>query len=147
MRGCCLIILLIFLPLLSFCQRNGLIKGSLVDTSQKIHLSFATVSVLQKSDSSFVNFTIADKKGIFEIRNLGTGDYILFISFNGYQNHKIDFSITKEKKEFDAGEIVMQKKFKTLDGVTVSDAFPVRMNGDTLSFKASAFNARHDATV
>ena len=41
----------------------------------------------------------------------------------------------------------MHKKINTLDGVTVSDATPIRINGDTISFKANAFNSRPDATV
>ena len=37
-------------------------------------------------------------------------------------------------------------EYKALPGVTVTES-PVRMNGDTISFKAKAFNAKPDATV
>ena len=40
----------------------------------------------------------------------------------------------------------MQPEYKTLSTVVVTES-PVKMNGDTISFKANAFNSKPDATV
>jgi hypothetical protein len=146
MRSFLLLIGVALCPLFLFTQ-NGLVKGKVVDSSLKQNLVSATISVSFLKDSSYVNFTVADKKGGFEIGGLAIGEYFLTVSSSGYQNLIKDFSITKEKKQFDAGEIFLQKRYNTLDGVTVTDAAPIRVHGDTVSFKASAFNNNPNATV
>jgi hypothetical protein len=146
MRSYLLYSLIALSPLFSFSQ-SGSIKGKVSDSSLKQNLSSATASVIKKSDSSFAGFSIADKKGFFEIYGLNYGEYILTVSYNGYENLQKLVSVSKEHKSADAGDIFLQKRYKTLDGVTVTDAAPIRMHGDTISFKASAFNTDPNATV
>ena len=143
-------VLLIFTFALAFvtqAQVNGAVKGRLVDTAARQPLAEATISVILVKDSSLVSFILSDKKGVFEITNLDAGEYLLMISFNGYENYKKNFSITAEKKTNDLGEIILQKDYKTLPGVVVTDAIPVRVNGDTVSFKADAFKTKPNATT
>jgi len=143
-------VLLIFTFALAFvtqAQVNGAVKGRLVDTAARQPLAEATISVILVKDSSLVSFILSDKKGVFEITNLDAGEYLLMISFNGYENYKKNFSITAEKKTNDLGEIILQKDYKTLPGVVVADAIPVRVNGDTVSFKADAFKTKPNATT
>ena len=132
---------------LTQAQVNGLVKGKLVDTTTKQSLSEATVSVMLLKDSSLVSFIISDKKGIFEIPNLDAGDYLLMISYSGYENFQKKFSITAEKKSADLGEIILQKEYKTLTGVVVTNDAPVKVNGDTIAFKADAFKTKPNATT
>jgi len=143
-------VLLIFTFALAFvtqAQVNGAVKGRLVDTAARQPLAEATISVILVKDSSLVSFILSDKKGVFEITNLDAGEYLLMISFNGYENYKKNFSITAEKKTNDLGEIILQKDYKTLPGVVVTDVIPVRVNGDTVSFKADAFKTKPNATT
>lgn len=128
-------------------QINGSVKGKLIDTSGKQPLSEATVSVMLVKDSSLVSFSLSDKKGNFEITNLDAGNYLLTISYTGYENFKKQFTVTAEKKTADLGEIILQKEYKTLAGVTVTDLTPVKVNGDTVSFKADAFKTKPNATT
>ncbi|HEV8273459.1 MAG TPA: outer membrane beta-barrel family protein [Chitinophagaceae bacterium] len=128
-------------------QVNGSVKGKLLDTAGKQPLSEATVSVMLVKDSSLVSFSLSDKKGNFEITNLDAGNYLLMVSYTGYENFKKPFSITAEKKTMDISEIILQKEYKTLTGVTVTDLTPVKVNGDTVSFKADAFKTKPNATT
>jgi hypothetical protein len=128
-------------------QINGSVKGKLIDSAAKQPLSEATVSVMLVKDSSLVSFTLSDKKGNFEITNLDAGNYLLMISYTGYENFKKQFSITAGKKTSDLGEIILQKEYKTLAGVTVTDLAPVKVNGDTVSFRADAFKTKPNATT
>ena len=73
--------------------QQGAVKGKLSDSTLQ-SLSNATISVLQKKDSSLVGYTISDAKGAFELKNLSIGDYQLFISFTGYEVYKRAFSIS-----------------------------------------------------
>ena len=126
--------------------QQGTVKGNLNDSTFQ-PLSNATISVLQKKDSSLVGYTMSDSKGFFELKNLSIGDYQLFISFTGYEVYKRTFSISAVTRIADLGTIILTPEFRTLTGVVVSDASPVKMRGDTISFKASAFNSKPNATV
>jgi hypothetical protein len=126
--------------------QTGTVRGKLTDSTGQ-SLSNATISILQKKDSSLVTYALADAKGSFEIKNLEVGDYHLFISFTGYETYRCSFSISSKKEISDIGLIVLMQEYKTLAGVVVTDASPVRINGDTISFKAKAFNSKPDATV
>ncbi|HEX6170897.1 MAG TPA: TonB-dependent receptor [Chitinophagaceae bacterium] len=139
--------LLLFIGLFPFflSAQTGLVKGKLTDTTGQL-LHNATISVLQKKDSSFISYTMSDGKGSFEIKNLSLGDYQLFISFTGYEVYKGSFSITTNKRNLDFGLVILWPEYKTLSTVVVTES-PVRMNGDTISFKANAFNSKPDATV
>ena len=145
MKNLALLILSGLFPYFLSAQQ-GTVKGKLSDSTFQT-LGNATISVLQKKDSSLVGYTISDAKGSFELKNLAIGDYQLFISFTGYEVYKRIFSISAAKLMADLGTIIMKPEFKTLIGVVITDASPVKMNGDTISFKANAFNSKPDATV
>ena len=144
MKNLALLILTGLFPFFLFAQQ-GAVKGKLVDTTGQLLMN-ATISVLQKKDSSLLTYTISDAKGTFEIKNISSGDYQLFISFTGYQVYKNPFSISDKKRISDFGLIMLWPEYKTLSGVIVTES-PVRVNGDTISFKANAFNSKPDATV
>src|SRR5688572_14049709 len=145
MKNPALIVLAGLFPFIVSAQ-TGIVKGKLVDSSQQV-LANATVSVLQIKDSSLISYILSDDKGAFEIKNLPSGEYTLFASFMGYGVYQKIFTVAGTKRIVDLGIITMQPEYKTLTGVVVTDASPVRMNGDTVSFKANAFNARPGATV
>ncbi len=128
-------------------QNGGTIKGVIADTAAKQKLTTATISVMIAKDSSLVSYGVSEKNGVFQITNLEANDYLVMVSFNGYENFSKTISITADKKIIDFGEIALQKKFKEMEGVTISDAAPVRVNGDTIQFKMDAFKSKPNATV
>jgi hypothetical protein len=145
MKNLALLILIGIFPLCMPAQ-TGTVKGKLTDSTGQA-LNNATISLLQKKDSSFVNYALSDAKGSFEIKNLEAGDYHLFISFTGYETYRCSFFISLKKRISDIGLVVLMPEYKTLTGVVVTDASPVRINGDTISFRAKAFNSKPEATV
>ena len=145
MKDLALLILIGIFPLCMPAQ-TGTVKGKLTDSIGQ-SLSNATISILQVKDSSFVNYALSDAKGSFEIKNLDVGDYNLLISFTGYETYRSSFFISSKKRISDIGLIILMQEYKTLPGVVVTDASPVRINGDTISFKAKAFNSKPDAKV
>ena len=96
MKNLYLLILIGALPSYLAAQ-NSTIKGKLVDTTGQL-LSGATVSVLQQKDSSLVSYAMSDEKGLFEVKNVAAGDYILAVSYTGYQTHKEAFSFIADKR-------------------------------------------------
>ena len=137
----------IFAILFSFSlvAQSGAVKGKLVDTTG-LELSSATISVLLKKDTSLVSYTLSDSKGYFEIKNLSYTDYVVFISYTGYEVYTGSFSVSANNRLSDIGLIMLWPEYKLLSRVIVAES-PVRMNGDTISFKANAFNSKPNATL
>jgi hypothetical protein len=126
---------------------SGSVKGKLVDTAAKQPLSEATVSVISTKDSSLVSYTLSNKQGSFEIKDLDLGDYRILVSFQGYQTFGKEFSIAASKRLLDLGEIKMEKEYKALGEVIVTDDAPIKIKNDTVEFKSSAFKTKPNATV
>jgi len=143
-----LLICLISISGFAFGQNiSGSVKGKLVDTAAKQALTDATVSVISMLDSSLVSYTLSTKQGAFEIRDLDTGNYRIIISFQGYQTFNKRFSITPVSRLADLGEIRMEKEYKALGEVVVTDDAPIKIKNDTVEFKSNAFKTKPNATV
>ena len=93
-----------FMPAL-FAQTKGTVKGIVQDANSKETISSATISVLDKKDSSLVSFTMTDSKGSFEMKSLPSGDFRLMITHINYHNKAISFSINDSNKVKDLGNI------------------------------------------
>jgi hypothetical protein len=118
-----------------------------MDTAAKQPISEATVSVLSSKDSSLATFTLSNKQGVFEIKGLEEGDYQLVITHLGFETFKKTVSITATAKEINLGDLQVQKEYKTLTGVVVTNDAPVIIKEDTVQFRADAFKTKPNATV
>ena len=125
---------------------SGSVKGILQDSASSSTLGDATVSVMSLPDSSLVSFTLTSSTGYFEIKNLAAGDYVLVSSFVGLRSFKKKFTISEKKAVEDFGTIKLQRADKYLDEVVITEA-PVKIIGDTISFRADAFKTKPNATV
>ncbi|MGZ5189448.1 MAG: TonB-dependent receptor, partial [Flavisolibacter sp.] len=119
---------------------NGTVKGILQDSASAA-LMDATVSVMRLQDSSLISFTVSDKNGSFEIKNIAAGTYTLIASFSGLKTVRKRFEINAGSQVQDFGVIIMGSNGKLLDEVVISDDAPVKIKGDTLEFKADAFKS------
>jgi hypothetical protein len=143
-----LLLVLLCVSSIVFAQKSdGTVKGKLVDTSAHQSLASATVSLLQKADSSLVTFTLSNKDGAFEIKGLDNGNYRLMVSFQGYQTLKKEVDITTPLHNVDLGNLLMQKEYKALGEVVVSSEAPITIKDDTVQFRADAFKTKPNATV
>jgi hypothetical protein len=128
-------------------KSDGSIKGKLIDTSAKQPISEATVSLINTKDSSLATFTLSNKQGVFEIKDLEEGTYQLVITHLGFETIKKTISITATAKAINLGDLQVLKEFKTLAGVTVTNDAPVIIKADTVQFRADAFKTKPNATV
>jgi len=148
MKKVCLLIFTVFaFSFFASAQKlSGIVKGILQDSLSASPLTDATVSVVRLQDSSLISFTLTGPNGSFEIKNLEAGDYDLLASFTGLQTGKKKFSVTTSKPVIDFGVIKLNRFYKSMDEVVITEA-PVRVNGDTIAFKADAFKTKPNATV
>jgi len=129
-------------------QKNGSVKGVAYDTISKQPVSAATVTVLDKKDSSLVTFTMTSSDGKFELKGLANGEYRLMISHISYYNSNKPFTISDVEKNADAGNVIMNDKTKLLEEVVLAaEAPPVTLVGDTIQYNAGSFKTPPNASV
>ena len=133
---------------LVFAQKNGSIRGVAYDTISKQPVPGATISILDRKDSSLVTFTMTDQVGEFQLRGLANGDYRLMITHVGYHNSNTYFSIDDTNKNKDFGRVTMNDATKILAEVVVkNEAPPVTLVGDTVQYNAGSFKTQPNANV
>lgn len=148
MRNLCLVFGFLGLAFCASAQKNGSIKGVAFDTLSKQPVASATISVLEKKDSSLVTFTMTDNAGRFELKGIPNGEYRIMISHVNYHNSNIPFKISDENKNPDLGNITMNDKTKVLGEVVVTnEAPPVTLDGDTVVYNANSFKTVPNANV
>ncbi|MBK5271421.1 MAG: outer membrane beta-barrel protein, partial [Bacteroidia bacterium] len=143
------------LLLFSFCittivlgQKNGSVKGVAFDTVGKQTVAAATVTLLEKKDSTLVTFTITDNSGKFELKGIRNGDYRLLITHVNYYNSNTFFTVSESNKNTDLGNIIMNDVAKVLSEVIVkNEAPPVTLINDTIQYNAGSFKTVPNASV
>lgn len=131
-----------------FAQKNGVVKGVVFDTTTKQPVSNATITLMQKKDSSLISFTMTDNNGRFEINGIQNGEYRMLLTHVNYHNSNQVFKIDDEHKSIDLGNVVMNDLSKVLSEVTIkSEAPPVTLVGDTIQYNAGSFKTQPNANV
>jgi outer membrane receptor protein involved in Fe transport len=111
-------------------------------------LPSSTVMLMNPSDSSLVNFAVTDIKGIFEIKNVNKGAYLLKITFVGYAPYLKLVTTPNEGSVLNVGRIKMEVLTKELAEVIVQgEKAPVTVKKDTIEFNAGSFKVKQNATV
>ena len=129
-------------------QKNGTIKGVAFDTLSKKNVGAATVTVLDKKDSSLVAFSMTDNSGNFDLRGIPNGEYRLMLSHVNYHNANKFFSISDSNKAVNLGEVVMNDRSRVLEEVVINaDAPPITMIDDTIQYNAGSFKTVPNANV
>src|SRR5579871_3573554 len=131
-----------------FAQKNSSVKGVAFDTATKQPVAAATITVLQKKDSSLVTFTMTGNDGSFNLKGLPDGDYRLMITHVNYHSIYKSFTISDNNKNIEFETLAMTNKTKVLDEVTVTgEAPPVTLLDDTVQYNAGSFKTQPNASV
>ena len=98
----------------SYAQKT--LRGKVVDESNR-PVPSATIQILTV-DSAFVSGEITNEQGVFQVRNLKEGSYILSISSIGYIRQFLNFEMPIT--DFEMPTIVLKEDNVLLDAVTVT---------------------------
>ncbi|MEQ1675469.1 MAG: outer membrane beta-barrel protein [Chitinophagaceae bacterium] len=129
-------------------QKNGSVKGIAFDTISEQPVAGATVTVLERKDSSLITFPMTGNDGRFELKGLANGDYRLMITHVNYHNSNKYFSITDNNKNAELGSLVLSDKAKVLEEVVLAaEAPPVTLINDTIQYNAGSFKTPPNASV
>ncbi len=132
--------LLLFGTLLA---QNYVISGQVFDLETKKSLSETNCLLIHLPDSTEQG-TKTNNKGKFYFENVRSGNYLLHISYMGY--NKLIQEITVKNKSVNLDELYMEKgSVKTIDVEVVATVLPVVQNADTTEFNAKAFKINKDS--
>jgi len=116
-----------------------------VSNEQGEALGYATVAMLNPTDSILNYFGVTDNKGTFRIRNIKEGDYLLQYSFVGMETLYKNISIPAPEGE-DLGTQAMAPN--ALEEVSIiEDYIPITFKSDTVEFNPNAYNTKSHAVV
>jgi len=123
------------------------ISATVIDSSG-ITLPGANAVLLRSSDSLLTAFGTTDDKGAFLMENVPAGEYLLRVTFLGYERPDQNITVTSDDQYFGLGELKMYPAGFFLNGIEVTaDRIPIRMKGDTMMYDAGAFAVGDNAVV
>lgn len=143
-----LLFLLCFLmPLTSVAQRVS-VRGVVRDAVDNEPLPRVSVRLLQKRDSAYVAGTTGDNEGVFRIKDVPHGNYIVQFSFLGYSTQCVNINTRQVRSQYNMGEILMSTGDIVLAEATVVGKAPeVVVKEDTVEFNADSYKTQPSAVV
>lgn len=138
---------LLFLSVLARGQAPVSVQGTLADSVSGQPLHNASLTLRNNTDSSWTTYSLSDRKGGFLFRNIRQGWYTLRITCRGYTARQLQLFLEDEKKDVQAGKILLAAEYITLAEAVVTAAPPVSVKGDTTSYRMEAFATRAGATL
>ncbi len=101
--------------------QKGNITGKIVDNNNSSPLPYVSVAIIKASkDSTTVNGGITDDNGVFNIKNIAYGKYILKCSFVGYKDFTKDIEIKSSNTKIET--IQMKTSSENLQEVQIVGA-------------------------
>ena len=138
---------LLFSLLTTLAHAQTEVVGTVSDTTGTT-LPGANAVLLKASDSLLVAFGTTDDKGVFRMQNVAAGEYLLRVSYVGFERPDQPLSLTSEDQYLDLGNIRLYPAGFLLGGVEVTaDRIPIRMRGDTMMYDAASFAVSENAVV
>ena len=115
------------------------LKGTVLDKSNGTPLPFATVA-LMRADSTVVTGAVTNDNGTYNITIPARGQYLLSVSFIGYQTHYQ--TLTADKAQMELPAIALAPDATMLQAVQVVDRAPIveqQMDKLVMNVSKSAF--------
>ncbi|SEA20445.1 Outer membrane receptor proteins, mostly Fe transport [Flavobacterium gillisiae] len=138
------LIIIVFLFSISAFSQKANLSGVIIDSKDKTPVYNSVVALLIPNDSILYKFTRSDREGIFNLKNVKVGNYILMTSNNQYADY-VD-AIIVDETEKKLGTIALKSKIELLREVVIKSG-SIRIKGDTTSYRASDFKVDANANV
>ena len=101
-------------------DKSASIQGVILDADDSSPIPFADVVLFNLKDSTLVSGTNTNDKGSFELAKLSSGEYMLTVSFMGYQKFRLKPVIVgKAGSTLNVGAIKLKPETMTLQEVAV----------------------------
>ena len=127
----------------------AVINGLLLDSQDTTELIGATVKLLMANkDSTMVKGTITDENGVFNIKGVKAGRYLLRFSYTGYNDMIKHVTVGEDGRDVNIGVVKMDLNTKIIDEIVVVGVkSPITVKEDTIEFNADTYKTQANAVV
>lgn len=113
------------------------LKGQVL-TNENGPLPYATVTLMNPSDSTMLYFAVTNNNGQWLIKNTKRGEYLFQVAYMGYNTINIRISLPHDQNLVSL--LQMTPKSYNLQGADITAEYiPVLIKGDTVEYNAGAF--------
>ncbi len=122
----------------------GKISGTLIDSTTKQPLSYASVAIFRAAGKTPLNGVLTDDKGAFKIDGIHPGEYKIRITYVGYPDKVVGGIVTTDSKpDKNMGQINVASSARALNEVSVTAQAPLIEN----KIDKIVYNAEKDLTA
>ena len=142
-------ILMAILSMSALSSRAAVINGVLVDSQDTTELIEATVKLLMANkDSTMVKGTTTDMSGVFNIKGVKPGRYLLRFSYLGYNDVIKHVTVGEDGRDVNIGVVRMDPNSIMLqEAVVMGVKSPITVKEDTIEFNADTYRTQANAVV
>lgn len=105
-------------------QTTHSISGKVLDQDNKEVISFANVSLIRSQNKSLYEATQTSETGSFQFKNVPSGNFIVSITFMGYESLMKEVSISSNTQNINLGNLYLVPSGETLEEVTIVASTP-----------------------
>jgi len=136
-----LTVVLIFITVSVSAQRKKVdIKGTVVEQDTGIPVEQATVRLLSVKDSTFIGGVASEKNGSFILKSIQAGNYLLHITYIGFEPLYQPLQITGNTNPVNLGKLTLSDGAIALgEAVVVGKAPEVTVRNDTIEYNADSY--------
>ncbi|WP_026966366.1 outer membrane beta-barrel protein [Algoriphagus terrigena] len=139
-------LLLLAITFASQAQSKLTIRGTVKDTTN-LPLDYTSVLLLSPKDSALVAYTLTNKAGEYQFKNVDRQPLLIKATYMGYLPVQKEL-VLPETDVLEVDEIYLEPILQELYEVVVKAAkAPLMMRGDTLEYDASKFKVPPGATL
>ena len=140
--------LLITLAALQASAASSVINGLLVDANDTTPLISATVKLLKANkDSTYVKGVVTDANGVFNLKDVKPGSYVIKCSYIGYSDVSRRVKVTSDRG-VNLGVIQMAMSGVLLkEAVVMGVKTPITVKEDTIEYNADTYKTQANAVV
>ncbi len=132
-----------------FCGQAANINGILVDATDTTELMEATIKLVRADkDSAFVKGTTTDLNGVFNLKGIKPGKYVIKFSYMGYNETTRRVTIGSDNRDVNLGVITLSPNSIVLqEAVVVGVKTPITVKEDTIEYNADTYKTQANAVV
>jgi hypothetical protein len=127
---------------------QGKVRGIVSDSAHNHILELASTAIYRIKDSTLISYQLSNARGEFQFKEIPEDTQLkIIISYTGYNTISRKFTISGKNGTVDLGKLNLDRRVIQLNEIALNYVPPVRMNGDTLEFNASAFDMDKNAVA
>ena len=147
MNHCKLIVFFLCLLFAGTASAQGArLTGVIVNSEDQLTLVGATIKLTNSKDTTKIRYTNSDVQGKFEFTQLAKGQYLIDITYMGFENFRKRVSVNSKVE--DLGKLFLKTEAKRLKVVDVTGAaVRAEQKGDTTQYSSAAYKVTQDAST